>query len=221
MAILSKALDMVRLAYGGAYADNVREVKQHRIYDTRYFTAAAGNATFFAVPIGGAWRAGQKSLNETNMRTSGQLPAGEDMVITHLSAKLLIPYEQEDNAIAQYARAFIQILQSSRFTFKIANKSFESEIHGTCLMPHPVYAVGHQVANAEDSTVIGKSLSYGWWDLAPVPIPLGAQENFYVTHEVGNPVAGIATELDASSTVLNGVDATMQFVARGLSITKK
>lgn len=223
--ILDKAKQMISLAFGGAYADNVREVKPHRIYDTRYFNTAADDATLFTIPIGGAWRNGQKTINETNMRVSGQLPSGEDMVITHLSAKLIVPNDPDqeggDNDVAQWARAFTQILQSSYFEFKVKNKSYESQIHGTCLMPKPFFMTGPQTANGEDSVTVGRLFGYGWWDLYPVPIPLGSQENFYVTHYVGNPDSDISTELDASSTVLNDADATMQFVARGLSIHKK
>lgn len=225
--ILGKAMEYIKLAFGGAYADNVKEVKQHRIYDTRYFkNGNADDATFFTIPVGGAWRNGQKTLNETNMRVSGQLPSGEDMVLTHLSVKLIVPNDPDDqtdgdNQVAQWARAFQQILQSSYFEFKVKNKSYESQLHGTCFMPKPLYITAPMTANGEDSTVIGRILGYGWWDLYPVPIPLGAQENFYCTHYVGNPDATIATELDAASTVLYNDDATMVFTARGLSIHKK
>lgn len=220
--ILKKAQEMISLAFGGAYAANVREVKTDRIYDTRYFGTTANDATFFTVPVGGQWAGGtQKSLNETNMRVSGQLPKGQDFLITHISAKLIVPMGAQEDSLVDYGRAFIQILQSSYFEFKIANKVYDCQFHGTCLMPKPFYAMGLQVANNQDSVTMGRVLGYGWWDLAPVPIPLGAEESFSATHYVGNPVADIATELDASSTVLNGVDATMQFVCRGLTMHRK
>ena len=219
--ISEAARNLIAMAYGGAYAANVAEVKSHRIWDTRYFDTTHSDATFYTIPVGGAWRDGVKTKNETNMFTSGQLPTEQDMIFTHMSVSLIVPSTIQDNDTAHLARAFSNILTSSYFTFRIKNKSAEFEAPGTLFLPKPMFLVGPQVANGEDSVTVGRILTYGWYDFAPVPVPLGAQENFSVKQVVGNPTAAVRTILDESSNLLNTQEATMQLTLRGLTIHGK
>jgi len=215
------ALALVSMAFGGAYAENVKEVKSHRIWDTRYFSTTATNATMFNIPIGGAWRDGTKSKNETNLYSSGQLPKGQDMIITHMSTALIVPSAIADNDTAHLARAFSNIMGSSYFTLKIKNKTAEFECPGSLFFPKPMFMVGPQVANGEDSVTVGRILGYGWYDFSPVPVPLGAEEHFYVNQTVGNPTAAVETILDESANLLKTQEATMQVTLRGVTVHSK
>ena len=222
--ISNEALEMVKAMQGGAYSPTAKEVKSWVLWDTRYFNSTINNATLFSVAQGGGWRGNTiKSKNETNLEDPGRLPSGQMMIMTHFATMLIVPQLSTATDTAALARSFTNLLCSSVFEFTIRNKAFEFQVHGSELLPRPIFLPGLQDndTDANDVFQVGRSVTFGWLNLDPVPIPVGDTEGFTISHEIQNPDTTVDAILDADSAALSTANATMQFLLKGVTVHSK
>jgi hypothetical protein len=221
MPITKMAEKLIRVASGGAYSANAREVKKHVLWDTRYFDATATSRTLFSVPVGGSWMGGTtKSKNETNLEESGRLPTNQEMVFTHMAPHFCIHYpDKETQDLADIVSGCQTILESSYFVMQIRNKADEIFVHGSEFLPRPIFLAGMQDNNtdAEDVFSVGNAVHFGWLNLDPVPVPLGDGQGFTVEHVVTNADAAVLTALDNAASRLNSNKVTMQVLLAGVT----
>ena len=216
-AITEQALNDIMMGKDGTYSPTERDVLRHQIWDTRFFAATPTNAQFFVQPIGAPWRAGTaKTTNETNLAQTGQLPAGQTMLVKKVTVRC-ISFDALDEADPEdVAQAFYNVLHSSVFELKVASREFEQQWHGSQFLP--------AVAISGSSTVnhhirVGDLIGTGSLNLEPTPVFLGSQVSFNVTHTLGNPdvtnIQGTGLPLTTACAKLLNVFAVMQIILEG------
>lgn len=210
--LTKQAFEYIKLGTGGSYSLS-RDAIKHNLWDTRYFGTTATNNTFFSQPLGAPWRAGNKTINETNLSDSGKLPNGQTFLITHLSIGLQAYTTTANTTGHEAARGFINLIHSSVFEIKVAGRDFDFQVHGSQFLPRPISVSGQLQTNFP--VRVGDMMASGIIKLDPAPIFLDQLVSFQVTQEVTNADPAITTILDADSSVLNGVHATMNVVLIG------
>lgn len=205
---------LLGLARGGTYS-TARDALKHRVYDTRFFAAVAGDATMFLQPIGAPWRAGNKTLTETNMRSAGQLPNGQVLLVTRMGVQMISFFDATAAANPEVlAQCFIDVMHSSVFEIKIEGREFDYQIHGSEFIP--ALAVTGNTGAVNITHRVGDFWATGWSKLDPTPIIIDQLISFSVIHRLGNPDPAIVTVLNNATTALLAANSVMQVTLEGL-----
>lgn len=214
--ILSRAAaTALALGKNGSYG-NEGNVLEHVLYDTSVFqnTTLAPETQFFTQPIGAAFGGGIKGRHETNMQEPSRLPTGQTMLVMAISIALkpiLVGADVDQNTIFS---AYANIMQFSYWRLIIAGREYDLEVPGSIFIP-PVF--GNALNSAANSaTSPGEFISSGWVKLTKIPIPIGPQVSFHVSHFAGSAVAANKTILDTASDVLNTQLAEYQVRLKGI-----
>lgn len=214
MSLSRGALDALKLGQGGTYSLS-RDALKHQVWDTRFFTAATvDDHTFFVQPIGAPWRAGIKTINETNLADSGKLPNGQTFLAVRMGIALISAFPYTGTDAADVAQAFINLVQSSVFEIRIAGREFDFQIHGRQFLP--ALAINGDNGSVIASTHrVGDLIASGWINLNPAPIFLDQLVSFNVNQRMQNPDPAVAAVLAADATILAGYYSTMQVTLEG------
>ena len=214
--LTKQAVENLKLGQGGSYS-LARDAIKHQIWDTRYFSTAVADWTFFQQPLNAPWRVGVKTLNETNLNDSGKLPNGQTMLFTRFGVALIVPIAAANTNSLQLARAFNNLLQSSVFEITISGRAFDFQIHGSQFLPRPISIYGPEDNDTAASfgVRVGDMIASGWARLDPSPIFVDQLVSFSVLHRMGNPDTGVKAILDADSSALYGDYATLQVTLEG------
>ena len=210
--LTKQAFEFIKLGSGGTYS-LARDAIKHNLWDTRFFGAAIADNTFYSQPLGAPWRAGNKTLNETNLTDSGKLPNGQTFLVTHISLGLQTYTTTGNTTGHEVPRAFINLLMSSVFEIKVAGRDFDFQIHGSQFLPRPIAVSGQLATNAP--VRLGDSIGSGIVALNPAPIFLDQLVSFSVVQRILNADPAVLAILTADSSVLLGVYATMNVVLIG------
>jgi hypothetical protein len=224
MAITKTAKNMIQLGAGGSYS-TARDAIKHQIWDTRYFGTTPSDNTFFAQPIGSAWRVGSKTKNETNLQDSGKLPNGQTFLITRIGVALISAYDPgSSTAQATFpnasiiAQAYTNVMQSSIFEIRIAGREYDFQIHGRQFLPS-LCINGYNAGTAGSVARVGDTIVNGWVKLEPSPIFLDELVSFNVAQLVNNAdttnIMLAAKPLNNSFVWLNAYYCTMQLTLEG------
>ena len=212
--MLSRQLvEYLKLGTGGSYSLS-RDAIKHQIWDTRSFEENITSFTYFMQPLGSPWRAGNKTVNEINISDSGKLPNGQTMLFTHIGVHLQTYLQAASTAAATVAQAFINLMHSSVFEIQLAGRSFDFQVHGKQFLPGPISLSG---ATATDiaSVRMGDTHASGWQKLDPAPIFIDQLVSFNVVQTLQNPDPAVDAILDANSSLLKGIYATMSVTLVG------
>lgn len=210
--LTKQAFEYIKLGSGGTYSLS-RDAIKHNLWDTRFFGTAATNTTFFSQPLGAPWRAGNKTINETNLSDSGKLPNGQTFLVTHVSIGLQT-YTQTANVTGhEVPRGFINLIHSSVFEIKVAGRDFDFQIHGSQFLPRPMSVSGQLQTNFP--VRLGDTFGSGIIKLDPAPIFLDQLVTFQVNQTIINADPAVTAILNADSSVLYGAYATMNVVLIG------
>lgn len=200
MALTKTASNMIRLGAGGTYS-NARDAIRHQIWDTRIFSAAPSDNTFFSQPIGAPWRgSGTKTKVETNLTDSGKLPNGQTILVTRISIALLSQYEVGSTGNTTFpnasilAQSYVNVMQNSVFEIRVAGREFDFQVHGRQFLPS--LCLNGSNAATLSSSRHGDTIVSGWIKLDPSPIFLDELVSFQVTQLVTN---GDVTNINASA----------------------
>jgi hypothetical protein len=200
MALTKTASNMIRLGAGGTYS-NARDAIRHQIWDTRVFSAAPSDNTYFSQPIGAPWRgSGTKSKVETNLTDSGKLPNGQTILVTRMSVALLSQYEMGSTGNTTFpnasiiAQAYVNVMQNSVFEIRVAGREFDFQVHGRQFLPS--LCINGSNAATLSSSRHGDTIVSGWIKLEPSPIFLDELVSFQVNQMVTN---GDVTNINAAS----------------------
>lgn len=210
--LTKQAYEFIKLGTGGTYSLS-RDAIKHNLWDTRFFGTAVTNNTFFAQPLGAPWRAGNKTINETNLSDSGKLPNGQTFLITHISLGLQTYTQTANTTGHEFPRAFINLLHSSVFEIKVAGRDFDFQVHGSQFLPRPISVSGQLQTN--NPVRVGDMFASGIIKLDPAPIFLDQLVSFQVTQTIINADPAVTAILTADSSVLYGGYATMNVVLIG------
>lgn len=194
-----------------------RDVLKHSLWDVRNFGTSANNATLFNQAIGSAFGGGSKTKNETNMEAGGRLPASQTFLVKKMAIFCQSVLKPADINGADIAQAFINILQSSYFNFRIAGREFDLQVSGAQFLP-ALHLFGLNSATATEgvsTTAAGFTVANGCFDLRSNPISIDELVQFQVDHVVENAVTAVTTELDAAFTLLNGLNSTLRVALVG------
>jgi hypothetical protein len=190
MAITKTAKNMIQLGAGGSYSTS-RDAIRHQVWDSRYFSAAPSDNTYFTQPIGAGWRVGTKTKNETNMADSGKLPNGQTFLATRMNVSLISEYDVGLTTASSWpnaslmAQAYTNIMQNSVFEIRVAGREFDFQIHGAQFLPS-LAINGYNAGTAGSVARIGDTIVSGWVKLEPSPIFLDELVSFNVTQIVVN-----------------------------------
>ena len=215
-AITEQALNDIMMGKDGTYSPTERDVLRHQIWDTRFFSATPTNGQFFVQPIGAPWRVGFKTPNETNLAQSGQLPAGQTMLVKKVAVRCLSFNALADTSPEDAAQAFYNVLSSSVFELKVASREFEQQWHGSQFLPAIAISgsssINHHIR-------VGDLIGTGTINLEPTPVFLGSQVSFNVSHTLGNPdttnIQAAGKPLTEATAYLAGIYAVMQIILEG------
>lgn len=216
MALTKKAVEAIAIGKGGSYSLG-RDVIKHNIWDTRYFGDTISDFTFFSLPIGGSWRVGNKTINETNMTDSGKLPSTQNFLVQAMYVSAIIPLIEASSVGSEVIQAYTSILESSVFDLRLAGKDFEFQVPGKAF--NPAIAVSDLSANNHVSA--GMMIANGKQNLSAIPIFIEELASFSVLQRLGNPDTAVDTILDAASAKLNAAKATMQVRLEGVLTRSK
>lgn len=216
--MLSQAAQgLISLQRGGTYSLS-RDALKHRVWDTRFFTAATVNDyTFFMQPIGSAWVPGQgnKTLNETNMYDTGKLPNGQVMIFTRMGIQCITHMALTGTNGDDLMQAFYTVLDTSLFEIKIQGREFDYQIHGSEFLP--IVKVSGNTGATNVGYRVGDAITSGWSKLDPTPIVLDQLVSFQVLHRwAANPHASVVTVQSAAATELATAYCTMKVTLEGL-----
>jgi hypothetical protein len=221
MAITKTAKNMIQLGAGGSYS-TARDAIRHQIWDTRYFSATPSDNTFFAQPIGSAWRVGSKTKNETNLTDSGKLPNGQTFLITRIGVALISAYDTLATGTATgwhnaslVAQAYTNIMQSSVFEIRIAGREYDFQVHGRQFLPS-LSINGYNAGTAGSVARVGDTIVSGWIKLEPSPIFLDELVSFNVVQLVQN---ADTTNIQASAKPLNNAFDWLRNEAATVQVT--
>lgn len=212
MAITSEALRDIALGKGGSYSLS-RDVLKHNVWDTMYVGTVAQDFTFFSQPIGSAWRANQKTKNETNMLDSGKLPNGQTFLVKRIGVGLIVPEGAAATNAPFIVQAYTNLMQSSVWQLRIAGREFDFECHGRQFLS-AVFLSGANATNAPYRS--GDTIASGWISMENTPVFIDQLVSFSVNMALGNPDPAVKTQLDTDATLLNGLYATIQCSLEGV-----
>jgi hypothetical protein len=225
MAITKTAKNMIQLGAGGSYS-TARDAIRHQIWDTRYFGTTPSDNTFFAQPIGSAWRVGSKTKNETNLTDSGKLPNGQTFLITRIGVALISAYNTLSSGATEgwsnasiVAQAYTNIMQSSVFEIRIAGREYDFQVHGRQFLPS-LSINGYNAGTAGSVARVGDTIVSGWIKLEPSPIFLDELVSFNVVQLVNNAdttnIMASTKPLYTAFDWLNNQAATVQVTLEGM-----
>jgi len=189
-----------------------RDILKHQVFDSRSFDATPTDYAFFQQPIGGSWRAGTKTLGETNMVDTGKLPNGQALLIKRMGVSFQTFLPAAATNAPAIAMACVNIMQSSVFEFRVASREWDIQIHGRQFLP----ALAIYGQNATNPTFrCGDTIASGWISLDDIPIVLDPLVNFKVNQYFNNPDSNVVTVLSASNVLLRAIYSTMQVTLEG------
>jgi len=218
MPLSNEAQQMLKLTAGGSYS-LARDALKHRVWDSRYFTAATiDSKTLFTQQIGQPWRVGSKSVIETNMQDAGKFPNGQIMVFTRVGVQLKTFAALDESAGDDLVQAFYNIMDSSVFEVKIAGRDFDAQISGAEFLPNVKYS-GNIATN--NPVRVGDVWASGWSRLDPTPIVLDQLVTFNVEHKFSNPDSNVQTVLESSASALNTANSVVTVVLEGMLTRSK
>jgi hypothetical protein len=202
--MVGRSIQGAELAAFSSEIPGVEEKRRWALYDVERFAAAAtvlGDYNLFTIPIGQG--APAKTLRETNMRQSGQLPARQGMEVwtvgVTIQPTLLITSETTVTIINNLAQAFYNLCYGASLTLRQAQKT-DLEIAPLAFVPGGIgitsagYATGNITAAAAAgggalALNSGHPSRLACWELDPLPIVILPQRSFGVT--LNFPVAQV------------------------------
>jgi hypothetical protein len=197
--ITKKLADALALGVNGSYS-NEGNALQHTLYDSVVMPAALGATTnYFTQPIGAAYGAGNKTINETNLSDPGKLPNGQTFLVTAMSFAI----KPQADTVAGAANALFNDFMSgvygwisnSIFEIVIAGREYEYQVPGTELLPTIPMST---VATAATQR-IGDYWTSGWCKLNATPIVIGQLVSFQVRQIYNaSQVAAVNTQVNAA-----------------------
>jgi hypothetical protein len=223
MPLNQQTLELLYQGSGGSYS-LWRDAITDRIYDTRLIGTTVSDYSYFVQQIGTNWRGvALKTINETSMVASGQMPAGQTFLVTRIGVCCIVPNVAYALAQAggEYARAFNNLMSSSVFELKIEGRDPDFRAHGRHFMPMPIGIWGNQTSSTSNFARVGDMIASGWIKLNPTPCFLDSQVSFQVLQRLGNPDANVLTILNADCALLNGAYGTIMVVLEGLRTRAK
>jgi hypothetical protein len=201
MSLTNRAAQLIELGRGGSYSVS-RDAIKHTIYDTQIIPATVQDYTFFSQPVGSAFGAGVKSVNETNLYDNGKLPNGQTFLAMRFGIALISHSAAAAVDGATVTQAFTNIVQSSIFDIKLQGREFDSRVHGSQLTP--AIAVSTISAVTVNQHGAGQYLASGWFNLDPSPIFIDQMVSFSVqrtTSTIG--IAAVAAILLANFALMS------------------
>lgn len=197
--ITKKLADALALGVNGSYS-NEGNALQHTLYDSALVPAAlGGQINFFTQPIGAAYGAGNKTLNDTNLSDPGKLPNGQTFLATAMSLAVKPQADTVAGGASALANDFMAgiygWISNSIFQIVIAGREFEYQVPGTELLPTiPVAQVGTAAALR-----VGDYWTSGWTKLNATPVVIGQLVSFQVQMiYAASQTAAINTQVNAA-----------------------
>lgn len=214
MALTTGAVRDIDLGRGGSYSLS-RDVIKHWVWDTRYFnTTIPDDWTFFTQQVGSGWRSGvNKTINETNLFSAGQLPNGQTFLVKRIGISCIAVMATADTDAQAISAAFINVLQTAVLEFTIAGREWDYQIHMSKYLP--ALSVHGQTATNQTFRA-GDTLASGWTSLDATPIFIDQLVSFSAFMRLGNPDANVKTVVDAAMVLLNGNYATLNLCLEGV-----
>lgn len=200
----------------GSYG-NSGDVQDHTLYDQLLFQATTMRqvTTFFTTPIGGAYGAGVKSINETNMQDPGKLPNSQSFLIKQISLAFIPMFVGTDVDGTTIMSAVTNIIQASTFEVRIAGREFDMQKPGTEFLPGFYAHVRATIVDATDRIMRSGDVIQSGWLKFETPIPLGELVSFNVTQRSGSAIAALVALLNTASDGLATQNAALQVRLRG------
>lgn len=205
------APDFVRLAQEyGVNVQGVVDAIYQPTYDTQTYAAAGQTQlVFFQNPVGQAG----KTIQDTNMRASGQFPAPQQFLATQVCVQFkpgILPSRTGAGATAgaQYLNDVWTVLNSGALELNVGSKNKLTDAPLGKFPPTHLLELGsavgdHTTLGADGMTVIdyaeGKGMLY---DITPINIPWA--QNFDVTLKWNNAVPLPSTVAGSLRVTLNG-----------------
>lgn len=173
--------DIQSLQKYGIDINKVKDVSYNALYDYQdYAMAGVSTMTFFQVPIGQS----SKTLADTNMKLAGQLPKGEEFLVTGIEVAFF-PSSNDistDDATLQYAYDYYRVMRApSWLQFNILNKDYVQQ-GPLCKFP-PAQHFELNSAMAEGNAALHSSsiLQHVGQTYEIVPVALQSSMSFDVT----------------------------------------
>jgi len=196
----------------GSYSGAVAQGKDHTLYDTIPFVAAAslsGPIAFFTVPFGSAQYGLTKTEVETNMQEQGKLPAGQSFEIQTFSFSHIRNTDTGEFESAKTA-AFSRVLMGSRFRIVLPGRQFDAEFPGAKLLPPSFTRQDNVAAQATAVSSVGDFIGPNQM-VFKTPLSLtnvqGSPVNFRVEMLVNTSDAAVSAALTTLATAgTNGAD---------------
>ena len=199
--LTQKAAQLIELRRGGSYSVS-RDAIKHTVWDTWLIPATVQDNTYFSQPVGAAFGAGVKSVNETNLYDSGKLPNGQTFLAMRMGLALISHSAAAATDGATVAQAFTNIVQSSVFEVKLQGREFDAQIHGSQFTPALSLATISAVTVNQHGN--GMYLASGWVTFDPSPVFIDQLVSFQVTQRVSTiGIAAVAAILLANFALLN------------------
>jgi hypothetical protein len=208
--ITAGAVRDIDLGRGGSYGTD-RDVLNHRIWDSRYFTTAITSADLFQQPVGAQWRVGVKTLNETNLYDSGKMPQSQTFLAKRIGVALCHNGTNQIEMLPHEASALTVILQNSVFEIIVRGREFDFQCPGCIFLP----LVSQYQASAVTAIAGGTMFASGMVGIEPTPIFLDNLVSFTVKHKVQASTAGMNAALTSCFAVLAGYYASMVVTLEG------
>jgi hypothetical protein len=166
------------------------------LYDYQTKTAAAtAQQTFFAEPIGQSG----KTINDTNMSLSSQIPKGQSFIITGVQVEFYPGLELDSATATQFGDDVYNFYKTGNLTLTIGSKDFIQ--HGNLLKFAPVNRLAGEVATGLSAQQI-QYFSAAGREFTVERLALESNQNFNVTlRDMPSLPSGVAARLGVT---LNG-----------------
>jgi len=209
--ITAGAVRDINLGQGGSYGVD-RDVLNHRIWDSRYFTSAVTSAEMFQQPIGAQWRAGVKTVNETNLYDSGKMPQSQTFLVKKMGVALCTNGATAVDMLTSTLAAFATVMQKSVFEIVVRGREFDFQVPGAAFIP-----LQQQVISPAAPQIAGGVLfASGFVAIEPTPIFLDNLVSFTVRHRVQAATAyWTGTALAGAYSALAGTYSTLVVILEG------
>ncbi len=219
MSLSAELQEKISQAARGSYDRKTMDVLDHVLFDENSFQATTARliTTFFSVAQGGSYLSGNKTAAETNMQLQGQLPSNQHFVATEISIALKAILVGADTDMNTVISAFLNIVQASVFSLKLAGRDFDTQVPGSVFMP-PVF--GTAINSAANAFPVGGHTASGWMKLS-IPVVIEGGAAFSVVQQTQSASSANTTILDTASGVLATQVAALQVRMKGTLVRFK
>lgn len=208
------AVQAAQLAAQGSYGTS-GDILDHVWYDQLPFAATTmrPQSTFFAVPIGGAYGSGTKTLAETNMGLQSQLPKSQNFIVEAMGIAGIFMAVGTDVDANTITSALLNIIQASTFSLKLAGREFDLQLPGSIFAP--ALATTALASAANGIAAFGTWSASGWYKL-DIPITIESTAQFSVIQQSQSANGTLVTLLNTASDVLATQNAALQIRLKGI-----